>query len=64
MVEKLNKWKPDTLVVYASIGRILADEQLGGPMPGLSMVFAERRPINHFENMVPLIKGHFNATVS
>jgi putative adenylate-forming enzyme len=30
MVEKLNKWKPDTLVLYASIGRILADEQLGG----------------------------------
>jgi putative adenylate-forming enzyme len=30
MVEKLNKWQPDTLVLYASIGRILADEQLSG----------------------------------
>jgi len=30
MVEKLNKWQPETLVVYASIGRILADEQLAG----------------------------------
>ncbi len=30
MVEKLNSWQPETLVVYASIGRILADEQLAG----------------------------------
>jgi putative adenylate-forming enzyme len=30
MLEKLNKWQPDTLVLYASIGRILADEQLAG----------------------------------
>ena len=30
MVQKLNTWKPDTLVLYASIGRILADEQLAG----------------------------------
>jgi phenylacetate-CoA ligase len=30
VVEKLNSWQPETLVVYASIGRILADEQLAG----------------------------------
>jgi putative adenylate-forming enzyme len=30
MVDKLNNWKPRVLVVYASIGRILADEQIAG----------------------------------
>ena len=30
MVAKLNEWKPKVLVVYPSIGRILADEQLAG----------------------------------
>ncbi len=30
VVEQLNKWQPDTLVLYASIGRILASEQLAG----------------------------------
>jgi phenylacetate-CoA ligase len=30
MVDKLNTWKPEILVVYASIGRILADEQIAG----------------------------------
>lgn len=30
MVRRLNDWQPDVLVVYASMGRILADEQLAG----------------------------------
>jgi phenylacetate-CoA ligase len=30
MVDKLNNWNPEILVVYASIGRILADEQIAG----------------------------------
>jgi phenylacetate-coenzyme A ligase PaaK-like adenylate-forming protein len=30
MVRHLNNWQPDVLVVYASMGRILADEQLAG----------------------------------
>jgi phenylacetate-CoA ligase len=30
MVKRLNDWQPDVLVVYASMGRILADEQLAG----------------------------------
>jgi len=44
MVEKLNEWKPDTLVLYASIGRILADEQLAGHLkiaPGTVMSGSE-----------------------
>ncbi|GHO99639.1 hypothetical protein KSF_096870 [Reticulibacter mediterranei] len=30
MVGRLNDWQPDLLIVYASMGRILADEQLTG----------------------------------
>ena len=30
MVRRLNDWQPDVLVVYASMGRLLADEQLAG----------------------------------
>lgn len=30
MVRRLNDWQPDVLIVYASMGRILADEQLAG----------------------------------
>jgi phenylacetate-CoA ligase len=30
MVRSLNDWQPDLLIVYASMGRILADEQLAG----------------------------------
>ncbi|GCE18694.1 phenylacetate--CoA ligase family protein [Dictyobacter kobayashii] len=30
MVRRLNDWQPDLLIVYASMGRILADEQLAG----------------------------------
>jgi phenylacetate-CoA ligase len=30
MVERLNDWQPNLLIVYASMGRILADEQLAG----------------------------------
>lgn len=30
MVRRLNDWHPDLLIVYASMGRILADEQLAG----------------------------------
>jgi putative adenylate-forming enzyme len=32
MVKRLNDWQPDVLVVYASMGRILADEQLAGQL--------------------------------
>jgi phenylacetate-CoA ligase len=30
MTRRLDEWQPDVLVVYASIGRLLADEQLAG----------------------------------
>lgn len=30
IVERLNAWEPETLVTYASMGRFLAEEQLGG----------------------------------
>jgi phenylacetate-CoA ligase len=30
MVRRLNDWQPEVLIVYASMGRILADEQLAG----------------------------------
>jgi len=30
VVRRLNDWQPDLLIVYASMGRILADEQLAG----------------------------------
>lgn len=30
MVRRLNDWQPDVLIVYASMGRILADEQVAG----------------------------------
>jgi phenylacetate-CoA ligase len=30
IVQKLNEWQPDVLISYASMARILADEQLGG----------------------------------
>lgn len=30
MVSRLNDWQPDLLIVYASMGRIMADEQLAG----------------------------------
>lgn len=30
IVRRLNDWQPDVLIVYASMGRILADEQLAG----------------------------------
>lgn len=30
MVRRLNDWQPDLLIAYASMGRILADEQLAG----------------------------------
>jgi putative adenylate-forming enzyme len=30
MVRRLNDWQPDLLIVYASTGRLLADEQLAG----------------------------------
>lgn len=30
IVRRLNDWRPDVLIVYASMGRVLADEQLAG----------------------------------
>ncbi len=30
MLRRLNAWQPDVLIVYASMGRLLADEQLAG----------------------------------
>jgi len=44
MVRRLNDWQPDVLIVYASMGRILADEQLAGRLkiaPQTVMVSSE-----------------------
>lgn len=30
MVERLNAWQPESLIVFAQVGRLLADEQLAG----------------------------------
>jgi phenylacetate-CoA ligase len=44
MVARLNDWQPDLLIVYASMGRILADKQLAGRLmiaPDTVMVGSE-----------------------
>jgi len=44
IVQRLNEWKPDVLIAYASMARILADEQLAGRLhiqPGKTFTSSE-----------------------
>ena len=44
IVRRLNEWKPDVLIAYASMARILADEQLAGRLriqPGKTFTSSE-----------------------